>query len=181
MEDIKHVVLSAGHTDRSPGAISGALREHDLNWKVVCKLAVSLWEQGFIVTVLPKNWKLSQKVKWANAKKLPAGETLFLEVHHNAFNGSAHGTECFYTAGDLRAHSIGTHILSALVKTYGLRNRGMKLAARSARGSLGWLRIPTALLLEVCFMDNPDDLSKIKGFSHLGRTLCNALVKSLKG
>ena len=175
-----HLVLSAGHTPGSPGAISPCgLREHDLNWETLKAVVRELKaaNSDLVVTVLPRLWNLRRKIKWLS-EDYPRGDsgTLFLEIHHNAFNTKATGVECFYRHGDLRAFRVGSGIVNTLSKDLGLRNRGMKLGTQSARGSLGWLRRDGALLLEVYFMDNPMD-RELGELQRVGNIIAQSLIK----
>lgn len=175
-----HVVLSAGHTPGSPGATSPCcgLREHDLNWETLKAVVRELKAANstLVVTVLPRLWDLRRKIKWLEDYTKGDSSTLFLEIHHNAFNTKAHGTECFYRHGDLRAFRVGSGIVNSLSKELGLRNRGMKLGAKSARGSLGWLKRDGCLLLEVYFMDNPMD-RELGELQRVGNIIAQSLIK----
>ena len=152
------IVLSAGHTPRTPGARSGDLKEHTLNVACMQQLAIQLVTAGFTVVTLDPLLTLQQKV---NLCKAEYPKALCIDIHHNSFNGKAEGAEVFYKVGDKRSFDLGSHLLRHTSETLGLKCRGMKLSAMSARGSLGWLQIPHSLLWEVCFMDNPNDLSKV--------------------
>jgi N-acetylmuramoyl-L-alanine amidase len=151
------IVLSAGHTPRRPGAISGDLKEHLLNVRCMQALAVELLSQGFSVVTLDPLMSLEQKIQLCQREYSRA---LCIDIHHNAFNSRAEGAEVFYKVGDKRSFDLGSYLLRDTCETLGLRCRGMKLSTQSARGSLGWLRIPHSLLWEICFMDNPQDLLK---------------------
>jgi N-acetylmuramoyl-L-alanine amidase len=151
------IVLSAGHTPRRPGAISGDLKEHVLNVRCQQALAVELLSRGYHVVTLDPLLTLQQKIDLC-ATSYP--KALCIDIHHNAFNSKAEGAEVFYKVGDKRSFDLGSHLLRSTSDTLGLRCRGMKLAKQSARGSLGWLRITHSLLWEVCFMDNPNDILK---------------------
>ena len=175
-----HLVLSAGHTPDRPGAISPCgLREHDLNWELLKTIVRELKAANstLVVTVLPRLWDLRRKIKWlGDYPEDNSGGTLFLEIHHNAFNTKAHGTECFYRHGDLRAFRVGSGIVNTLSGDLGLRNRGMKLGTQSARGSLGWLKRDGALLLEAYFMDNPMD-RELGDTQRVGNIIAQGLIK----
>lgn len=160
---ITKVVLSAGHSPLRPGARCGELKEHELNMRALRALRGALETFGVTVATLDPLLSLNERVALV---KESYGDYLAIELHHNSFNGRAQGAEVFYRAGDKRAFDIGSRALRVSCETTGLVNRGMKLAAMSARGSLGWLRVPQGLLWEVCFMDNPEDIAKVTSDSY---------------
>lgn len=154
------IVLSAGHTPKSPGAVFGNLREHDLNMTLLLALRGALEAMEYSVVCLDPLMTLGDKIRVLKAQEYK-NTLLKLEIHHNAFNGKAQGAEIFYPMGDTNGYSLASKLLKNTCRDLGLKNRGVKLASSSARGSLGWLRTPNSLLWEVCFMDNPSDLSLV--------------------
>lgn len=157
--DMLKVLLIAGHGAGDPGAMANGIKEADEARAVVSSLVTQL--EGICkVDVYPtarnayadlKAGKLD--VQWSNYNYV-------LEVHFNAFDGAASdgktkGVECYVTTSE-----GGTTVEEAICKniaSLGLTNRGVKRknydviqAARSAGVS--------SALLEVCFLDDPDDM-----------------------
>ena len=79
-----------------------------------------------------------------------------LSIHFNAFNGSAHGTESFSYAGDSIGKSISTNMSNKVSNVLGTFNRGNKNAPLYV---IDWSQDVTTLL-EVCFLDNDNDMKK---------------------
>jgi len=137
------------------GAIGNGTTEQDINSKVAFKVKSILETLGAVVHVFdysakdaPRLW-LAEKGKRAGAVKAD----VFLSIHHNAFDGSAQGTEVLVesqaTPQDVKlAKILQAQLLSALKLT----DRGVKWQ------SLGVLRgcpasIP-ACLTEAFFIDS---------------------------
>lgn len=180
------LVLSSGHTSGSPGAVWGAFSEFNLNLRVAKAIYEELLRRGVPeggphgVVLLDPELNLKDKLKIVHRDYRGPNDVL-IEIHHNVFNGRASGTEMFYNVCDTEGFAIGSKLLAKVAKTLGLRNRGMKLGFSSARGSLGWTRVPKGnlshlLLWEVFFMDNPDDF---KAPEMVALAFCDAVLGPL--
>lgn len=156
----KIVALDVGHGWNQSavydvGAVGNGAKEQELNAKVAYKVQSILQTLGAVVHVFnytdansPRLW-LSEKGKRAGAVKAD----VFVSIHHNAFDGSAQGTEVLVesqaTQADVKlAKTIQVQLLSALKLT----DRGVKWK------QLGVLRgcpahIP-ACLTEAFFIDS---------------------------
>lgn len=177
-EVMRPIVLSAGHNPKAKGAKALGHVEYDLTCYLVGLLAEELLEQGIPVVVVDSTLSLQERITWV-LQRYP--ESLALEIHFNAFNGKAEGTELFYKVGDKVGFDIGKKFLIGVSHRLNLKNRGMKLSSFCARGSLAWTsQLNHGLLWEVCFMDNPDDLAKILPMyvtiKNIGMSLRGALL-----
>lgn len=76
--------------------------------------------------------------------------------HMNAFNGKATGVEVWYYAGDSTGRAMAQKASAAIAKALGLQDRGAK-----ATTDLYVVAntIPHCILVEWCFVDNPNDMS----------------------
>lgn len=156
---MRTLVLSAGHNPRAKGARALGKHEYDLTCMVVSMLAEKLREEGLEVVTVDSTMGLAERCQWINENHKDA---LAFEIHFNAFNGKATGTEVFYKAGDKIGFDWGRSFLNGVASGLNLKSRGMKLATQSARGSLSWTsRLTHGVLWELCFMDNPDDMEKV--------------------
>ena len=153
------VIISAGHSPRVSGAYAFGTKEHDLNYQIARGVFDGLKVTGITIEFLSPMLSLKERVEYL--KSLPTGSFLAIEFHHNVFNGKARGSEVFYKAGDKQSFDRGQRLLVTACERTGLKNRGMKLASASARGSLAWVSVPGAILWEVCFMDNKEDLDLV--------------------
>jgi len=156
------LILSAGHNPRAKGAQVGDTSEYSLNCRVVMELTDALRKLGVNPVVVDSSMSLTERIAWINSNY---PEAICIEFHHNVFNKKAEGTEVFFKAGDKIGFDLGKKMLSLVSAKLSLRNRGMKLASQSARGSLAWVSgLSHGLLWEVCFMDNPEDITRGVGF-----------------
>lgn len=158
------ILLISGHGAGDPGAcatIDGKYyREADLTVEVVDKLAPILREQyGAEVIVYDKARDAYQDYK-AGRLSLPAADYL-LEIHFNAAsndlrgNGVTTGTEIYWPSRGKRSgkeDAILRHVCAL-----GLRNRGSQSKVLAVI-NMAAARGITANLLEVCFIDDADDL-----------------------
>ena len=149
------IAVAGGHTPTAPGA-SGYLDELECDRALKDKTIAELSRRGHeVIDVTADSWAdvntdLSQQVARANA----SGADLFVSHHFNAFNGSAHGTECWYYSGDTWGRDISEFISHNTASALGVANRG-------AKGTTGLYVLNcsnmTAVLTETCFVDNYDD------------------------
>jgi N-acetylmuramoyl-L-alanine amidase len=92
---------------------------------------------------------LQQRVNKANSNKVD----IFVSIHFNAFNKTAHGTEVF--AVSPTGNNIALEVLNKIVKL-GFSNRGVKSGS-----SLFVVKNTTmpAILVECCFCDSSKDMT----------------------
>ena len=172
----RDIVISAGHSLSDPGAQALGVNEADLTMKFRDALAHWFRQQDYRVITPNDEYSLRETIK--EAKAFP--KTLALEIHFNAFNGKAHGAEAFYTRADYLAFETAKAILEVHHKM-GLKNRGAKTSKQSHRGRLGFVdELPHGLLLEVCFMDNPEDMALVESPKVWAEAVGLAIVKVLK-
>lgn len=96
-------------------------------------------------------------VQKANAQHLD----LFLSIHFNASNGQGNGTECYIYSYNDKTKVIGDRICNNFARL-GYKNRGVKLSKNAPQGGLtvvDYTKAP-AILVECCFIDNINDMSK---------------------
>lgn len=157
--DMLKVLLIAGHGAGDPGAVSGSWKEADETRAIVSNLDTQL--AGICnVDIYPTGRNAYKDVKAGAVAVKWSDYDYVLEVHFNASKASepddkTKGVECYVTTSE-----GGITVEEAICKniaSLGLTNRGVKRknydviqAARSAGVS--------SALLEVCFLDDPDDM-----------------------
>lgn len=157
--DMLKVLLIAGHGAGDPGAVSNGIQEADETRAIVSNLDTQL--AGICnVDIYPTERNAYKDVKAGTVAVKWSDYDYVLEVHMNASKASepddkTKGVECYVTASE-----GGITVEEAICKniaSLGLTNRGVKRknydviqAARSAGVS--------SALLEVCFLDDPDDM-----------------------
>ena len=97
------------------------------------------------------------------------GAEIFVSIHFNASNGEGHGTEVFTYKG--KEIEQARNILNNIVNL-GYTNRGIKGESLYVTNHTNM----TAMLVECCFIDNENDMSKYNANS-----FADAIVKGLVG
>ena len=141
-----HLVI-AGHGDGDPGAIGNGYKERDLTLEVTNLLdaqhenihaytAGNVYAQGNLATV---------------AK----GYETVTEIHFNAFNKTAKGTEVLIHSA-YEPDGVDTKILNVLSKYF--QNRGIKKRSDLGNMNIAYNKGINYRLVEVCFIDNAEDI-----------------------
>lgn len=166
------ILLIAGHGEGDPGAGGNGFWEADLTREVVTLLKPKLAEICEVdVADTSKNWYEYLKRNSFSFK----GYDYVLEVHFNAYNKEAHGTEIIVTPSEQNT-GVEAAILSQMCNTLGFTNRGIKRN--------GGLRVintvkgqgVSSALLEVCFIDNAADMHT---YTHKKNELIDAIVNGI--
>jgi N-acetylmuramoyl-L-alanine amidase len=172
------ICISSGHGKKIRGAsgspIPPMVDEVDEARKIVNKLAEELINRGVDVRVFHDDVSTTQSenldriVDWHNAQK---PHDLDVSIHLNAFDGSAHGTECLYVSQSALAGQVAAAVAAAGPFT----NRGPK--KRTDLAFLNGTSAP-AILDEVFFCDNKGDCDTYhKRFNEI----CAAIADVLGG
>lgn len=150
--------LRAGHSEKVRGA-SGVVDEWaTMNrlYPIVVKYLNQLGHR--VIDCNPYgattvSGELSQGVAKANAQAID----LFCSLHMNAYNGSAHGTECWIYSTSSKSKPAAQRIVTNLA-SMGLTNRGVKT-------STGYYElrntVAPAIIIETGFCDNAGDANLI--------------------
>lgn len=166
------VVLNAGHTKRGAGCGAvGYLNESTEARKVVSMIKYYLSTKGHKVIVDNVDKAdsqmeyLSEVVRKANKVK---DADLFVSIHFNA--GGGQGCECYTWKGKKTEAAVG--VCDELNKL-GFRNRGVKdgshlYVIRKTK--------PSAILIEVCFVDSTKDCSLYK---RSGNAVAQAITRGI--
>lgn len=144
------IAINAGHCPGiDPGAVGSFLQEADVARNISKVVCDDLKAAGHEALFIQEN-DLDNVCAIAN----DASANLFVSVHLNAFNGMAKGTETFYYQTGDSSEVLAGCIQSQLVSALGTIDRGIK-----ARPGLWVLNSTeaTAVLIEVCFIDNPGE------------------------
>lgn len=157
--DMLKVLLVAGHGAGDPGAVANGIQEADETRDIVSRLDTQL--EGICeVDVYPTERNAYQDLKAGKLAVKWSDYDYVLEIHLNASkasepDGKTKGVECYVTQSE-----PGISVEEAIcnnIASLGLANRGVKRknwdviqSARSAGVS--------SALLEVCFLDDPDDM-----------------------
>lgn len=173
------VVVDAGHGGKDTGAVSGGVREKDLNLDVAKRLDALLQEEG-IQTYMTRTddsfVELYDRSGLANLVKAD----LLVSIHHNAGSSKVSGTmNLYYPAEDGKGKRIATIFQQELTAALETKNQGV-----IARPNLAVLRTSNmpAVLVEIGYMTNKEELGRLQteAFRQRAATaLKEAVIKSL--
>jgi N-acetylmuramoyl-L-alanine amidase len=159
--------LDAGHGGSEPGAVSGSIREADLNLELTLILGNILEANGFnVLYTRTSNTDLSikERVDFANNK----GADLFLSIHHNSFgDSSVRGVETLYSTSEQSKNTnavkmsriLAERITNNIAANVNFKNRGHKI--RNDLPVIRDTKMP-AVLIEAGFMSNKVLMASIK-------------------
>lgn len=155
------VAIIVGHTLAKPGAKSPAFgHEYGYNRIFADKIYWELRNRKIPSVIFYKDG-LEQSAVARQVNEYARGYTVAVELHFNAFNGEASGTETLYDAdppeGKILAAIVQRKMCEALGRT-GEADRGARLIGKGDRGhyNLASLSVP-ACLVEPFFGDNPEE------------------------
>lgn len=193
--DGKHVIyLDAGHGGWEPGASFYGVKEKDLNLNIGRKLMNRLETLGYeVVNVRTNDQRVSleNRSKDANA----SNADIFVSLHHNSMgraNSSVSGIETFYykyargynPSINQGYHNDGARLANSVYLSHLIQNNLVGATGanyrRVAGQSFAVLRetnIP-ATLVEFGFMDNKQELNKLKNGSYQNK-MVNAVASAI--
>lgn len=152
------IAIDTGHSIQIPGASGFGLKEEEVCFKIGRKLGSKLQQKGYMVKYVRNDMNaigdnnsedLNKRCGIINASKCD----LVVSIHNNAYNDlNSNGIETLvYSENSKNSVRIGKSIQSEMIKTSGLRDRGIKY-----RSDLAILKRTTmdAVLLEIGFITN---------------------------
>lgn len=168
------ICISSGHSTKCQGAV-GIVNEVEEATRVVNEVARCLDDMGYAVekyhdTVSKtQSENLNRIVDWHNAQ---GNRDYDVSVHFNASEDhNGNGVEVLYVS----QKDLAAEISNAISQVSGLKNRGPK--HRSDLFFLNHTAAP-AVLLEICFCDNQQDVVKYQTYLPL---ICEAIASVLGG
>lgn len=159
----KTVVIDAGHGGSDPGTSGNGIVEKSLTLQL-SKLAKKMLEDAGINVIMTRTSDTYVSLGDRSRKANSSNADLFLSFHGNAFNGEVSGIETYWYDKYASAESerLARTIQDEVIRATGGRSRGAK------KGNFHVIRetkIPSALL-EVGFVDNPEEAKKLKQESY---------------
>lgn len=147
------ILLISGHGDGDSGAIGNGYKESDLTIEFVLKLKEYLQSYMEVDVYDVNKNAFSDYVN--GLFTIDTNYDYMLEVHFNAFNTSAYGSEIYITTNE-KNQTVEEGIMSIMEEYF--VNRGVKVNNFSVIKRVKDLGISSALL-EVCFIDNKNDMT----------------------
>ena len=178
------IFLSAGHflsssgSSGAPGAVALGTTEAIEVIKTRDLIEEIFDQRNIEFLSVPDHIDLVPTINWINSRSIRGD--VAVELHCNAFNGIARGTEAFYIAGNSQRKADTQLLLKALRdQVPELINRGAKPDNAGQHSRLGFCRdvdIPS-ILVELCFIDNREDLDLLQNHrDRFARGLANGLI-----
>lgn len=149
------ILVNAGHGGKDVGAVNETLYERDVNKKIAIKLCELLMNQGHVVTYFQQLKSVNDVWQFENK----CSYDLTISIHCNSFNSISCGHEVLYYPSSTKGKNLAQSIQTSLVKTVGLRDRGVKsrdnLCVLSKTKSV-------AVIVETAFISNPNEAKLLK-------------------
>lgn len=146
-------LLIAGHGAGDPGAGGNGYHEADLTREALKIFRNYLEQYNCQVITYPTNRNCYDDLRYGNAKYNFSNFDCVIEIHFNAYNGSAHGTETLYRT----SKSLATKVTNAIAKC-GFLNRGAKFRSDLQNMNVAYHKGIPYILIETCFIDSKSDM-----------------------
>lgn len=178
--------ISAGHQNRKGtknydcGAVGVNKRTEAAETEKIRNRVVEIIKQRGYTDIITDADTESLKEYLSRIK--PGSGSICVEFHFNAFNGKATGTEVVVgDEADRLDIAFASELASSTSCLLGIvkRSGGVIPENKTHRGRLGLMReTGIVALVEVCFIDNPEDLAKFdKNFEELCQAYASIIIK----
>lgn len=149
----KSLFISAGHSDRDPGAVGNGHTEADIVLELRDLVAGVLRHEGL---VFKKDGEPGQNLPLSDAVKMAAAHEIAVEFHCNAAeNPSATGVE---TLSQPAEYPLGYVLCETVSRVLGINNRGAKPEGSGQHSRLAFASQGNGVILELFFLSNRKDL-----------------------
>lgn len=173
------IAIYAGHGGADSGAVgqNGEL-EKDYTLKIATAAINALNASGY-ETITNRISDVSRDIADDANTANSAGVDYVAEIHLNSNSGTpATGTEVYYSITGGKGKELAENILNEIT-ALGYKSRGIKTKkGSSGKDYFGIIRRTTApaVLIEVCFINNPDDMSRLD-CDAAGRAIASGILK----
>lgn len=161
------VVIDAGHGSQDRGAVGSldgqVIKEDDITLAIARKVNAILRSNG-VETIMTRESDLCTTLTARSNIANQAQAALFLSIHINSYEESGpNGTEVYYAASNNSANfgttsrQFAQNVLNGMLKYMGSKSRGVKTAEHVVTRT----SYMPAVLAEVGFISNPDELRKM--------------------
>lgn len=176
------IAYDAGHGLNTPGKRTpDGEREWSFSNKVVLAFEKEMrnYENVELLRTDDKTGKADVPLRARTDKANKWGADIYISFHQNALNGkwgSWTGVETFYSKGSTKGKKLAELVHPAVVKAYGLRDRGLKTNNLHITRET---KMP-AVLIEGGFMDSTIDIKKLRDdavLENAGKLIAQAVSK----
>ena len=180
----KKVYIGVGHGSSDPGAVFGKFKEKDLALEIAKYCDAYLKKYGVETMLSRRNdsevW-LEQRIAQCNS----FDPDLAVDVHLNAFDGTADGAEVYHTIYGGDGKKLAKNILAEMEKI-GQNSRGEKVKDlnKDGRDDFGFIRLINcpSVLCECAFIDNKTDVKIVDTKAErqkMGEAIAKGILKTL--
>ena len=176
---MRKTAIYAGHGGADSGAVgqNGEL-EKDYTLKIAAAAINALNASGY-ETITNRTSDVSRDIADDANTANSTGVDYVVEIHLNSNSGTpATGTEVYYSITGGKGKELAENILNEIT-ALGYKSRGIKTKkGSSGKDYFGIIRRTTApaVLIEVCFINNPDDMSRLD-CDAAGRAIASGILK----
>lgn len=165
--------LRGGHSKNCLGAI-GLRNEWECMQGLYPYVSKILTEHGHTIINCNSNaYNANGELSEGASKANNAGVDIFISLHMNCFNGSAHGVEAWTWGETSRANNVAQRLCNNYAKL-GFYNRGVKYNNRYYE--MRHINAPN-IIFETCFCDSAKDIGiwSKTSWDALARAIANAI------
>lgn len=170
----KDIAIVVGHSPSEQGAYSEILSksEYEYNKEVASHLE-DIADIYYRPNVIGYKTAMRELARQLNPKPYK----FVIELHFNAFNGSASGTEALIWKGNNRSRSLSDKLVKSISTQYKTKNRGFKEVSESNARGYWFLQsmAADAIILESFFGDVEEEAIKFKDPQKLAQVIKLAL------
>ncbi|MCA9381868.1 N-acetylmuramoyl-L-alanine amidase [Candidatus Dojkabacteria bacterium] len=152
-------IISAGHTSSDKGAVQGDLEEYKLTRKIADFVIEELKKQDVITLSVPEELDLRSRIDWINNTGYSSTEDdIAIEIHVN--DGGLSGIEGWYRdRGQNDSFKLTKSVVDQICTDGNYKYQGVKSEYDHELKQLAFVHFlkPTSALVEVLYIDNPDD------------------------
>ena len=172
---MRHIVITAGHSNVDPGAVNGSVTEAHICTDFRNLVAYYLTRDNIAFSTDGRD---NENLSLNKAIQLLTPGSLGVEFHCNAFsNPAATGVE---TLSQDKDKPLGGVLCRTVADTLGIVNRGAKSEGSGQHSRLGFVRAG-GIILELFFISNPDDLRRYLDKKWvLARNIAGELVRAAR-
>lgn len=155
------VAISIGHGP----AIDRGAENHDgtteFDWNLDLGNRIKVALTGTALEAVICGRKVEKSPTDAAHQITATGADFAVELHLNAADTKASGTEMLHATVSARGKELAGHLQREAVAVLGLPNRGVKSLERTERGAaIVWESKPPTVIVESFFIDNDKDLKR---------------------
>ncbi|MFP3343314.1 N-acetylmuramoyl-L-alanine amidase [Halomonas sp. SIMBA_159] len=170
----RSLFISAGHSDKDPGAAANGFTEAQVVLDFRDRLADYLRDKVYFT----KDGERGQNMPLTVAANEAVAHDLAVEFHCNAFsNASATGVE---TLSDQQHYPLGNALCIAISTALGITNRKAKGEGSGQHSRLAFIRRGKGVIVELFFITNKNDLdSYIANIDTCVKAVGNVLIEAV--